>query len=275
MSVVLFAFGVTETRAGAGLPGPFLLRLLADLGLSPSAARSILLRMRRDGLLTATHVGRVAHYALTPALGALEDRLENQLRGKRPAWDGTFHGLLYEVPETQRSFRDRLRYAAQLAGYAPLRPGLLIAPTDRSTELAELLNHTPPRTEVLTPRIELSLPEARRVATRIWNLEGLAENYRTVIATATAATQAHAANPPTGREAFQALAETLQPVYAAAGDDPDLPTELLPADWPGERLGQTIGIALRALGPAVGVYLEALRQEHGRETHTDDNRKTS
>jgi phenylacetic acid degradation operon negative regulatory protein len=205
--VVLFAFGVTETPAGVGLPGPLLLRLLADLGLSSSASRSVLLRMRRDGLLCATRAGRVAHYALTPAVGALENRLENQLRGKRPAWDGAFAGLLYEVPEASRAFRDRLRHAAHLAGYARLRPGLLIAHTDRTLELAHILDHPPPGAEALTLRVELSLPDAHRVANRIWELESLAANYRTAIASATAAIQTHAADPPTGRNALQALAD--------------------------------------------------------------------
>jgi phenylacetic acid degradation operon negative regulatory protein len=275
MGVVLFAFGVTQTPAGASLPGPLLMRLLADLGLSGSAARAVLLRMRRDGILYSTRDGRVAHYALAPAIGAVEERLEAQLRGKRPTWNGAFHGLLYEVPETHRPFRDRLRRLARLSGYAPLRSGLLIAPTDRTVELAAVLYDTPPQAEVLTLWVELSLPDARRIAGRIWDLETLAQRYRKVLARTTNAIDGLTGAPGTGRDALGALFEALRPVYAVIGDDPDLPSELLPADWPGDQLGQVIGAVLAVLGPAVGAYLDPLREELGVTRHRPTDAPTS
>src|SRR6201996_8391217 len=56
MRLVVFAFGAASVPfggqlPGAGLPGPALIRLLSELGLSPGAARSLVLRLRRDGLL--------------------------------------------------------------------------------------------------------------------------------------------------------------------------------------------------------------------------------
>ncbi|MGH3302700.1 MAG: hypothetical protein ACRDOK_13650 [Streptosporangiaceae bacterium] len=45
-------------QPGEPVAGPVLLRLLADLGVSGPAARSLLLRMRREGWLTSQRVGR-------------------------------------------------------------------------------------------------------------------------------------------------------------------------------------------------------------------------
>ncbi len=124
MGLICFAFGAAGVPPGDQLAGPLLIRLLADLGLSEAASRSLLLRMRREGLLDSEPAGRQARYRLTPLVQAAQARLERQLRGDRPEWTGTFNGVLFEVPERRRDFRDRLRRTAQLLGYATLRAGL-------------------------------------------------------------------------------------------------------------------------------------------------------
>lgn len=265
MGAVLFAFGVARVPTGGSLPGPLLMALLADLGLSGSAARSGILRMRHEGLLTSQRAGRQARYQLAPAVYSIEGRLERQLQGQRPAWNGTFAGLLYEVPEAHRAYRDRLRRAALLAGYGILRPGLLIAPKDRSAELSGALDGPPPGAQVLKIRLGLSADDGRRVAAGVWRLDALAQRYRAVIAAANAMSETLAASPPVGREALVAMSNTLQPVYDAASSDPDLPAELLPPDWPGNQIGLVVGSTLRALAPAVGNYLGVLCNDLGVE----------
>ncbi|MGH9065938.1 MAG: PaaX family transcriptional regulator C-terminal domain-containing protein, partial [Acidimicrobiales bacterium] len=179
-------------------------------------------------------------------------------RGRRPPWDGTYAGLLYEVPEAHRAFRDRLRRAAQLAGYGILRPGLLIAPTDRSAELAGVWDNPPPGAHVLRASLGLSTGDASRVAAEVWGLDALAGRYRSAVATARAAVDQAAREPHAGRQALVTLAGILQPVYDVAADDPDLPRELLPPGWPGDQIGLAVGSALRTLGPAVAAYVEGL-----------------
>lgn len=253
MGLVYFAFGAAEVGAGESLAGPILLRLLADLGLSESAARSLLLRMRHDGLLSSERDGRTARYCLAPAVYTAQARLERQLRGHRPAWTGSFHGVLYEVPERSRAYRDRLRRTAHLLGYAMLRPGLLIATTDRSHELRALLPVQPTGSQVLWTRITLEAEDSRRVATDLWDLDRLAARYRAVLAEARdsidRALRAHSDH------SFAAFAAATLPLYETAAADPDLPAALLPSDWPGDDVGAAIGRALEVFGPMIGQYL--------------------
>lgn len=82
---------------GDPLAGRILIRL-ADLGLSEAAARSLLLRMRREGLLTSERAGRQASYRLAPIIDSAQERLPPPDARHRPAWIGTFNGLLYEIP---------------------------------------------------------------------------------------------------------------------------------------------------------------------------------
>ncbi|HEY6275202.1 MAG TPA: PaaX family transcriptional regulator C-terminal domain-containing protein [Streptosporangiaceae bacterium] len=262
MSMVFFAFGAAAVPAGGELPGGqlagrVLLRLLADLGLSEAAARSLLLRMRREGWLDSERTGREARYRLAPAILAAQARIEAQLRGHRPEWTGFFSGVLYEIPEDARAYRDRLRHTAHLLGYATLRPGLLVATTDRWAELAELLPEQPAGGQLLRIELRLDAADSREVAARLWHLDALADRYRAVLDQAHTLTGQAGQHRP-GAAAFRALAEATLPIYHASADDPDLPTDLLPAGWPGDQLGGALERAFRAFYPAIIGYLTGL-----------------
>src|SRR5579863_7944135 len=94
MGLVCFAFGAAAVPFGGELPGGqlagrALIQLLADLGLSEAASRSLLLRMRKEGWLDSERTGREARYRLAPAINSAQARIESQLRGKRPPWRGS------------------------------------------------------------------------------------------------------------------------------------------------------------------------------------------
>ena len=262
MGLVFFAFGAASVPfggelPGGQLPGRALIQLLADLGLSQSAARSLLLRMRREGWLDSERDGREARYRLAPVISSAQARIESQLRGQRPPWTGSFSGVLYEVPEHARAFRDRLRRTAQLLGYATLRPGLLIATTDRWAELGALLPPQPSGSQLLKIQVGLDTDDSRAVAARLWDLDALAARYQLVL-TRTQGLTAQAGWQASGPAAFRAFAAATLPVYEATADDPDLPADLLPADWPGDQLAGVLGHAMRAFYPFINDYLAAI-----------------
>jgi phenylacetic acid degradation operon negative regulatory protein len=263
MGLVCFAFGAAAVPFGGQLPGGqlsgrALIQLLADLGLSEAASRSVLLRMRKEGWLDSERAGREARYRLAPAIYSAQARIESQLRGKRPPWEGYFCGILHEIPEHARAYRDRLRRTAQLLGYATLRPGLLVATSDRWAELAGLVPEPPPPgSQLLRVQIRLEPADSRQVAARLWGLDDLGARYRQVLADSEALTDQADRHPP-GPAAFRAFADATLPIFDASAADPDLPDELLPDDWPGPELGTALGRAFRAFYPVIGGYLEAL-----------------
>ena len=263
MGLVCFAFGAAAVPFGGQLPGGqlsgrALIRLLADLGLSEAASRSVLLRMRQEGWLVSERAGREARYRLAPAINSAQARIESQLRGQRPPWEGSFCGILYEVPEPARAYRDRLRRIAQLLGYATLRPGLLVATTDRWAELIGLVpEEPPPGSQLLRVQIRLDDTDSRLVASRLWGLDELAARYRKVLAESRALTDQADRHTP-GAAAFRAFADATLPIFDASAADPDLPEELLPDDWPGPELGGALGRAFRAFYPLIAGYLQAL-----------------
>jgi phenylacetic acid degradation operon negative regulatory protein len=226
------------------------------LGLPETAWRAAILRLRRDGQLVSERVGRSARYSPSPAVAAAQRRWGAHFREGPPAWDGTFSGLLYDFPEGDRARRDRLRRLARLSGYGLLRPGVLISPDDRWPQLADSFGADQRAGRILRVGLTLAPQDQHPVARQLWDLDRLADRYRQIIRD----TDRELARPVTPRtprpSPILRLYATTQPIYESVAHDPALPAQLLPADWPGPRLGAALTAANAALGP------EALAQVH-------------
>jgi DNA-binding transcriptional regulator PaaX len=153
-----------------------------------------------------------------------------------------------------------LRRTAHLLGFATLRPGLLIATTDRSEELRSLLPVQPTGSQVLWTRITLEADDSRRVAADLWDLDRLAARYRAVLAEARESIDR--ARWAQSDHSFAAFAAATLPLFETAASDPDLPASLLPSDWPGNDVGAAIGRALEVFGPMISQYVTDLAGRH-------------
>ncbi len=237
-----YVFGCTHARE---LPGPLLLALLADLDVDAAAARTALHRLRALSGLSARRVGRVALYRLE---GVVWQRFVGMATGapiQPPTpWTGAFETLVYDVPETARAARDRLRAAAAAAGYAPMRPGVLIG---LATPAAEVLaaHPLPPGSLGYAGRLALDPAAAAEAARVAWALDDVRRGY----AAATAAIRERArraALRDTPRDCFRALQECAARAMVARLPDPELP-EQLTGPWPRAELVATLDSATARL----------------------------
>lgn len=241
------------------LPGPALIGLLGELGLSEGAARSAILRMRRAGWLISQRTGRTVAYAPSEQVVAGHRRRADGFTSTGPPWDGSFHALLVSAAENRRAFRDALRRAAHIAGYRRLQAGLLVAASDRRAELGDLLQVIPPGASVVSGRLQLGPEDMRRVAQDLWALVELADRYQALASRATAAAATARSDPRQGSDAFRSFADATLPIYEAIADDPGLPEALLPAHWPGPQLAAALAETLAAFGPALVAHVAHLR----------------
>lgn len=184
--------------------------------------------------------------------------LYSSRRPRRPGADGA--GLLRLRRD---DFRDRFRRSAHLLGYVTLRSGLLIATSDRWEELIEAVPDPPAGSQVLRSRLSMSTQDSLVVATDLWSLEPLGQEYRRVLAKARTQIAGARQEQPQGVAALRCFADTTLPIFDAATQDPDLPEELLPSDWPGKELSSTLGEAFRAFGPLLEGYMEGLTGNEG------------
>jgi phenylacetic acid degradation operon negative regulatory protein len=249
--LVPFLFGVAGREE---LSGPALLRLLGDLGLSPGAGRALIARLRGEGNLSATRRGRHVSYRLAGDLA----RGFHRLRSGPPAevtWPGHFHALVYQVPEEERAFRDRLRRAAILKGFGILIPGMLISLHDRFHDLADVLREAPATARIHPARLQLAEPDAASAASAAWDLPALNEILRGHLARLAGAP---VAAPPTGAAALRELNDLLGPVFVDMLRAPMLPTQLRPADWAMPDLRTEVARVSQALHPAVAAHVAAV-----------------
>lgn len=200
---------------------------LGRLGISVQASRSTLTRMVRRGHLVRHRVGRKAYFAIS-------GRLRNVLReGEarifeapvRDLPDDVWTLLSFSIPEEQRADRHTLRAALDWHGFGLLRNGLWIAPgkvdvsaiVDRLglQERIEVFSATP-----------VQPTDMQRVVSESWDLDLVAQEYEEF-------SHRWSEGFPAGIDDILAahvlLITEWQQILV---DDPELPVQYLPPDWP-------------------------------------------
>lgn len=223
---VPFLLGAVGASA---LTGPAIVTLLGGLGRGESAARNLLTRMRELGALEVESRGRTNVYRL--AGSSMSRYREVEGTSDTPVWDGSFAAIVHQVPESQRTLRDRLVHQAHSAGYGQLRAGLLIAPTDRWDRLrmaeSEFSGEAWIHRATVTPHC---LDQAIAMSRTAWNLPELERAYALALA--------RCAKVPAVVEPSWALLLLWRDLYdvflGAQLQDPHLPVALLPRDWPAD-----------------------------------------
>jgi len=99
-----FLYGLCEVEE---LPGSYLVEVFGALNMSASGARSYLARAVADGRLVSHRRGRQTAYALNGTFLRRYRTIEQRFIS-RPDWEGRFHIVIYDIPETRRSERDAL-----------------------------------------------------------------------------------------------------------------------------------------------------------------------
>jgi phenylacetic acid degradation operon negative regulatory protein len=226
----LAAFG---SRRGGALPGTWFLTALAPLGHSEAALRQTLRRMELAGELHSERVGRHKLYRLTPiAAEAVAAGAEKIHQDPPRAWDGRWSACIYQFASDDRARRDRLRDLLEVEGFAQIARGVMVHVRDKTARVAKAIAAMRPRPDVTLLR-GASLVDERddRLVARLWNTRDLARRYRRVLCR-------HGAPLPQRLEPARAFARRFALVVDfldVAWDDPELPPELLPSDWPGDE----------------------------------------
>jgi len=232
--------------------------LLADFDIADASARMTLSRMSKEGWLDRRRQGRRSFYSMTPRLRLLIETSESRiLERRRDPWAGAWQMVLYSVPEAERALRDRVRTEVEWLGFGPLSPGAWISPHDHTDGLASLT------VESDAARIDLfelrtgEIGRDRALARQCWNLDDLHEQYIVSLRDFQARIAALRAGAITDQEAFTERVRLIASYRKIPFEDPDLPSELLPADWCG-REAHTSFLELRELlRPGAFAYFDA------------------
>jgi len=227
-----------RARGGEASVGS-LIELMGCLDISPQAVRSTLSRMSRKGWLQARQVGRNSYYSLKPKSIALLDEGRQRIYSPRKdPWDGRWRILVYSIPEKQRNLRTRLRQRLVWMGFGLLNQATWISPRDMRQEVEEVINRLGIRSCVEIFEAEhLRFSTDHEIVERCWNLGALMSCYAEFISRHEPQYQFILAQPNsrTPCDDFTRRFKLVHEYRSFPYVDPNLPVELLPEGWLGDK----------------------------------------
>jgi phenylacetic acid degradation operon negative regulatory protein len=214
------------------------IRLVEPLGLNERMVRTSVYRLSQEKWLVSEQLGRRSYYSLT-ASG--RRRFEHAYRRiyftPQDTWTGEWQLVL--IPGSLSGApRDQLRKELTWAGYGAFASGILAHPSADSEALLDILQETGAHDKVVAMRAAnisaLTSKPLQELVHECWNLDVLAakytdfiERFRPVLRTLKAASNL---DP---EQCFLVQTLLMHDFRRALLHDPQLPTQLLPANWSG------------------------------------------
>jgi phenylacetic acid degradation operon negative regulatory protein len=206
------------------------------MGRDEAAIRQTLYRMENDGELSARKAGRTKWYRPSSYADAEIDAGTEKIFERPPGeWDGAWTIVRVGLrSRTMASQRERVIALLAVEGFAQLDANLFIHPRSRADRLQEALTERA-KSDVLIFRGPLLSTHMQATLASHWNVTALASRYRRVGNVLSSIDDRLQAGI-TDREAFMLRFAVVFEYLGVAWDDPDLPDEVLPTDWPAPQV---------------------------------------
>ncbi len=250
------------------LPSAALVALLAEFGVSDSAARAALSRLTRNGLLVTAKSGRRTFVRLSERAAEILDEGARHIFSfglDTQPWDGMWSLLAFSIPEHNRAARDALRKQLRWLGFAPLYDGLWLAPRDQVGEVTSLLADLGITTATAFRATAVPGAGSGGLPQRAWDLGALRDRYEDFMGFAERLHAQAADGRMSPVEALVARTHVMDEWRAFPALDPDLPAELLPDTWPRAAARQLFIATYDLLGPLAAHRVRQIIARYSRD----------
>jgi phenylacetic acid degradation operon negative regulatory protein len=237
-SVIITIYGdFIAPHGGTVWLGSFI-KLVAPLGINERMVRTSVYRLSQEKWLVSEQIGRRSYYSLTTSG---RRRFEHAYRriyfAPQDTWTGEWQLVL--LPSSMAGpQRDALRKELAWAGYGALASGILAHPSADTDALLDILQETGAHDKVVAMKAtnvsSLTSKPLQELVHECWNLEALSAKYldfielfRPVLRTMRAASSL---DP---EQCFLVQTLLMHDFRRALLHDPQLPAQLLPANWSG------------------------------------------
>ena len=213
-----------------------LVALLDCFGIPEATTRVAAARLRKEGWLAADRKGRETVYSLTETAWQMLDEGRDRIfqRAAGP-WDGQWHMVIYQVPETERALRERLRRRLAWFGFGPLSPSVWLSPHNRSRQVIDdFADYPAAQLDTFRSRSAGSGAD-QDIAARAWDLAALERDYRELLARYSPRLAGYRSAALDERAALVERMRLINDYRHFPFRDPDPPAELLPEGWPGRQ----------------------------------------
>lgn len=224
-----------------------LIELARPFGVSERLVRTSVARLTREDWLVSTRLGRRSRYSLTESGRRRFEDASRRIHAAAPKpWDGRWVTVFTGLGELGRGGREALRRELLWLGFGALAPNVFAHPSADGDALDHVLagqgaaDHTLVMTGVAAPG--LGARRAHALMRGCWDLAGLSaayqafvERFEPVRAALAAADRdgSWEAGEDGGESGFVLRTLMVHEYRRILLRDPDLPDELLPADWAG------------------------------------------
>jgi phenylacetic acid degradation operon negative regulatory protein len=245
-----------------------LISLLAPLGVSEPAVRTVLSRMTAKGWIQSERDGRRSYYDLTPAGRHLLE--EGKARIYHPdwdkPWDGSWYLLAYSVPEDERHLRARVRDRLMWLGFGSHGNGLWISPYDVEAEVEELADSLGVGDYLTCFRATgAAFSDPARLVDRCWDLAAINGRYEEFIGRHvpdfTRVRDEVERGEMSDDDAYVLRFRLVHKYRDFPRMDPYLPRALLPDNWAGECAAHLFRTYHDLLAAPADRYVESVLAE--------------
>ena len=231
-SLVFDLFGDYLRYRGGEVRLRGLVGLMGCFDVPEATVRVVVTRLRKEGWLASRRDGRETVYSLTGTAWELLDEGRSRIfdRATGP-WDVQWRMVIYSVPEAERALREQLRKKLAWYGFGPLSSSVWLSPHDRHDEVrAAFAGESAVRIDTFHSR-SAGIASDRDIAARAWDLAGLDADYVDLLQRYRPRLSGY--GELRGPAALVERMLLVNDYRRFPFRDPDLPPELLPADWSG------------------------------------------
>lgn len=257
-------FGDYAWQPPAPIPSAALVRVLEEFGIGAANARAALSRLTQRGMLVRSRTGRRTSYALTGHAVRLLDRGAKRIFGLGAVdeqWQGVWTVVLFSIPNVDADARHLLRSRLRWLTFSPLYDAVWISPHDRVDAVVEQLRDLGVHDAVVFRATDLTdLPGGRSRLASAWDVDTLAIGYEAYLHRYGSLAERAARGEVAPPEALVQRTELVDEWRRFARDDPDLPGEFLPDDFPRSKARELFLYTYEALAePATERFDELVR----------------
>jgi phenylacetic acid degradation operon negative regulatory protein len=239
-SLVISLWGDSIAPHGGALWLSGLIELLGPFGINERLVRTSVYRLAREGWLVSKAEGRRSLYRLTRQG---QRRFEHAYRRvyAPPAtdpWDGGWHLVIVPPGSIDESSRRELRKELEWDGYGVLGPGLFARPAlpgneDALDETARALGISGSIALVTARTLPHAIGSITSLTRDCWDLKNVAGAYHGFVGRFQGVARALGRGAdPAPQQCFVLRTLLIHEFRRVTLHDPQLPAELLPANWP-------------------------------------------
>lgn len=260
--VTVFGDAVRPAGPDAEITVHGLAALLEGFDVNERLVRTSLSRIAVDGVVTSRAEGRRSYYRIAPeSLDLFRTADQRIYRGMTEAWDGSWTIVVLDGNEATPTARAELRQQLTWLGLGTVAPNVMASPVVLPDRVAEIVARVGGFDHVLVSRSTVvdgdGLLGVSALARRSVDLGDVEQGYRDFIDRFAMYDDAML------RALDDALAFKLRTLVVStfrriALADPQLPPELLPADWVGKHARQEAARVYAAVAGASDRRLDAV-----------------